>query len=230
MGFAVVAALDSAAPFRNFLAGVSNTGALASHRSRDARALDSRKGTSCLEDGWRTGAFDGCLDSPSGEVRAAFLPSHQVDKEAEAAFPMESHREEALVLVDLAEDESDAGEEFPEEVVEYTEGLSGRTEDTEIQSCSIGSLSQLLQSPPDVNSLRGPWDFRGFRTMSMAAGANELVRKTDLGMEILKRPKLATLATCAGGLHRASKEETVGSVLNSPDLLIHSVGFPEFST
>jgi hypothetical protein len=46
---------------------------------------------------------------------------------------MNPQREEALVLIDLAEDASDAGEDLPEDVVEYTEGLSGRTVDSEIQ-------------------------------------------------------------------------------------------------
>ena len=66
--------------------------------------------------------------------------------------------------------------------------------------------------------------------MSMAAGANELVRKVDRGMERLKRPKLVTFATFAGRLHRAGKEETVSSELDSLDLVIHSVAFSEFST
>ncbi len=62
-----------------------------------------------------------------------FLPSHQVDTDVGATLPMNPQREEALVLIDLAEDASDAGEDLPEDVVEYTEGLSGRTEDSEIQ-------------------------------------------------------------------------------------------------
>jgi hypothetical protein len=72
----------------------------------------------------------------SGEVSAdvlAVLPSHQIDTEEGTTFPMDPQREEALVLVDLTDDESDAGEELPEDMVEYTDGLSGRTEDSEIQ-------------------------------------------------------------------------------------------------
>ena len=139
------------AAFRTFFTGTSRTGVRDSQRSRDARTLDSLKGASCLKDGSCTGIFDACFGSLSGDVGADFLPSHQVDTEA---APIELQRDDALVLVDLTEDESDAGEELPEEVVEYTEGLSGRIEDTEIQSCSIGSLSQPFQSPFDVNWLR----------------------------------------------------------------------------
>ena len=103
-----------------------------------------------MKDCWWTGAFERCFGSPSGEVGADFFSSHPV--EAEAA---EFHRDEALVLVDLTEDESDAGEELPEEVVEYPEGLSGRIDDTEIQSCSIGSLLHPFQSEVDFSSLTG---------------------------------------------------------------------------
>jgi hypothetical protein len=103
-----------------------------------------------LKDCWWTGDFERCFGSRSGEVDADFFSSHPVVAEA-----AEFHRDEALVLVDLTEVESDAGEELPEEVVEYSEGLSGRIDDTEIQSCSIGSLLHPFQSEVDFNSLRG---------------------------------------------------------------------------
>jgi hypothetical protein len=76
------------------------------------------------------------LAPSAGEPEGDFpelLESHQEGMLASAVPPMEFQREEALVLLDLIDDESEAGEERPEEVVEYIDGLSGRTDDSEIQ-------------------------------------------------------------------------------------------------
>lgn len=110
------AGLGADGPFRNFLVGASSTGALASHISREARTRDSRTGASCLNDRWRTGTCEGSSAGDGGADFFEFLLSHHVD--ADVAFLMDSQIDEALVLVDLTEDESDAGEELPEEVVE----------------------------------------------------------------------------------------------------------------
>jgi hypothetical protein len=180
-----------------------------------------------LKDCWRS-IFADRLASPSREVGADFLPSHHVDTEPGVTFPIELQREEAFVLLDATEDESDAGDELPEEVVEYTEGLSGRTEDTEIQSCSIDSLLQPFQSPLDVNSLRGLRDLRGLQIMLTAAGAKELRRKSDLGMERSKRPNTVTVATFTGVVHRGDGLETERPLMGTLDFEIHLVGLSEF--
>ena len=117
-------------PRRAFFAGVfSRTGALDSQRSRDARTLDSLTGTKGVG-AWRTGIFEGCFESSTGDGAGDFFAfrSHHVgmaDNEADQI-------DDALVLVDLTEEESETGDDAPEDVIEYV-GLSGRIDDSEIQ-------------------------------------------------------------------------------------------------
>jgi hypothetical protein len=95
-------------------------------------------------DGLRTGIF-GVEFFSSGEEAAGFfdLESHQAGIPADLMLPQ---REEAFVLFDLTEDASEIGEEPPEDVSEYTEGLSGRMLDSEIQWCSADRSSHPFQS------------------------------------------------------------------------------------
>jgi hypothetical protein len=89
-----------------------------------------------LNDDRRTGIFEEFLESSAGDPEGDFLElleSHQAGTLASAVPPMEFQREDALVLLDLIDELSEAGEERPEEVVEYIDGLSGRTDDSEIQ-------------------------------------------------------------------------------------------------
>lgn len=189
--------------FQNFLTGVlSKTGALASHISRVAKALDSLIGARFLA-GWdlagvldslgstcRTGSLDwnlGASWSPDGEGTRGTSSFGDLALESKkegillvVAAPIvpetELHIEEAFVLVVLNDEVSDAGDEWPEDGVESIEGLDGRTDDSEIQWCSYATLSLLFQSLLVVNCGIGARLARGLETMVNAAGSRLLVR------------------------------------------------------
>jgi hypothetical protein len=80
----------------------------------------SIKGSKGLIAGWRRGIFEGCFGSSTGERDGDFfavLGSHQVGIAA-AADPLDPQRDEALVLVDLTEEASEAGEDWPDDALE----------------------------------------------------------------------------------------------------------------
>lgn len=105
--------------------------------SRDARTLDSLKGARFFFDAWRIGILEEILGSSNWEAEGDLLEclmSHHGSTEREA-LPIDPHREESMVLFDMTDEasESESGDERPEDVVEYTDGLSGRIDDSDIQ-------------------------------------------------------------------------------------------------
>ncbi len=106
-----------------------------------------------LDVGCRTGIFEGGLASSTGSgFGSEFLESLLIDH---VGIDETAQTEEAFVLVDLIEEASDVGDALREDAAEYTDGLSGRTDDSEIQSRSILSFCRPVQSLVEVKASRG---------------------------------------------------------------------------
>lgn len=146
---------------------VSKFRIFASKISRDVRTLDSLRGAKPLVGAEIFESFGsafgnsiflrvclseilgGCLGISTGERTCDFL------RDQGMAEPMDPQIEEAFVFVDLIEDASDSGDDWPDDDAEYKDGLSGRIDDSEIQSRSVSAASQPLQSLLDDNTPNG---------------------------------------------------------------------------
>jgi hypothetical protein len=96
--------------------------------------------------------------------------------------------EDAFVLVDFMEEVSDTGEDWPDEVGDEINGLSGLTDDSEIQWCSDSELPQPFQSLSDDNEASGSWLGLGLHIIDSAAGTWDVVREAFNDLEKLNKP------------------------------------------
>jgi hypothetical protein len=118
-----------------------------------------------------------------------------------AADLTDSQSEDAFVLFDLTEEASDEGDDSPDEVSEYTEGLSGLTLDSEIQWCSACKFCPPFQSSLEIKRFSGAWTVRGFRIILNAAGDRSLLRNFDLCADFAKRPIVMMSSTAGTDAH-----------------------------
>jgi hypothetical protein len=96
--------------------------------------------------------------------------------------------EDALVLVDFIEDESETGEDRPEEVTEAINGLSGLIDDSEIQSRSDSLYWHPSQSLFDVSLASGDRLVRDWYAAGSAAGSLVVVRVTFMLSRATNKP------------------------------------------